>query len=149
MTELIITRGLPGCGKTTRAVAWAEADRQHRARVGRDVLREHVFHTMPILDRAGEALLTEVQAGMVRTLLAGGRSVIVDDTNLPDVRMRNWADLASTAGAQFLVWDMRGVPISTCIERDAARGAAGGRLVGADIIRQIHARGSSTIPATR
>ena len=39
MTNLIITRGLPGCGKTTYARAWVAEDREHRARVNRDDIR--------------------------------------------------------------------------------------------------------------
>jgi predicted kinase len=33
MPKLVITRGLPGSGKTTHAVAWVAEDPAHRARI--------------------------------------------------------------------------------------------------------------------
>ena len=46
-STLIVTRGLPGAGKTTRALRWVAEDPEHRARVGTDqiaaMLHPHVL----------------------------------------------------------------------------------------------------------
>ena len=141
--ELIVTRGLPGCGKSTQALAWVAGDPQHRARVGRDVLREHIFGVLPLLPAAGEVELTRLQEQLIRELLRT-RSVVVDDTNLPEQRITAWADLARRCRARLVVWDLREVALEVCIARDAARGAGGGRMVGEHVIRQIAARGTAT-----
>ena len=142
--RLVVTRGLPGAGKTTRALTWLAGRPQHRARINRDVLREHVFATMPTLPGDGEHHVAVLQHRIVAELLQLGRSVVVDDTNLQDAVVEQWMQLARTLRVQFEVWDLRDIKVETCIERDAARAAAGGRLVGADVIRQIAARGAPT-----
>lgn len=154
MLQLVITRGLPGCGKSTRALAWVRADPKRRARVCRDVLREHVFGLSmapgeQVMDRAGEAAVTGLQEVMVQHLLAGGYSVVVDDTCLPDGRLDRWAFFARLAGVNLELWDLRpgmpeGVTVEECIARDAARAASGGRSVGADVIRSIARHGAAT-----
>ena len=58
MTALVITRGLPGSGKTTYARAWVAEDREHRARVNRDDIRQ-------MLGDSGERRLTCDNAGLV------------------------------------------------------------------------------------
>lgn len=145
---LVITRGLPGCGKTTQARGWVkqggQAGRRLRARVGRDTIRRDLFEAGVIMHAEAEEVVTRLQQQMVVTLLAAGVSVVVDDTNLPDTRMQTWNELAADAGVEVRVWDMRDVPIEVCIARDAARGAAGGHMLGAELIRHIAGRASAS-----
>lgn len=137
LTTLIIPRGLPGSGKTTAAISWVLEDPEHRARVNRDALREHTYCVMPVLGPAGEESLTGLAHSMVSYLLSSGRSVVVDDTNLSDRRVEEWERVAARTGSEVVVWDFRDVDERTCVERDAARGAAGGRTVGPDVIRRM------------
>ncbi|QIS05892.1 AAA family ATPase [Nocardia brasiliensis] len=127
MTELVITRGYPGCGKTTYALNWVAAQ-SGRARVNRDDLRAMLFNGEGILTDAQECDVTAAQKSMAASLLDQGTSVIVDDTNL---RLRvacNWADLAHEHGAAFQCVDFH-TDAQTCIERNRARQRAGQRYV--------------------
>jgi predicted kinase len=134
MPILIITRGLPASGKTTYARNWVAQAPAHRARVNRDDLRMAMFG-QPMLDHAGESAVSVAQQAQVRALLAAGRSVIVDDTNLRAKYARAWADLAAEAGAEFGAADFP-TPLEECLRRDAGRDAA----VGEDVIRRMYAR---------
>jgi predicted kinase len=141
--KLVITRGLPASGKTTWARAWlAEPSGGGRARVrvNRDDIRTDMFGAEGVLAWADEELITTVQQTAVRAALAAGRDVVVDDTNLRAKYARAWADLARSMAADFEVRDFVDVPLEELLARDAARGAAGERFVGADVIRDLHAR---------
>ncbi|TWH67971.1 putative kinase [Micromonospora olivasterospora] len=140
MPALVITRGLPGSGKTTYAEKWVAEDPQRRFRVNRDDLRA-MGHGRRIGVRWQEDAVTTAQNAQVLALLRAGLSVIVDDTNLPDASVEQWRRLAKQAGANLVAVDLRDVPVKTCIARDAARGAGGGRLVGAEVIRRIAEEG--------
>ena len=76
MAKLIITRGLPGSGKTT----WAKAQ-PGTVRVNRDELRRmmHGGHTG---EGWAERQITVAQRAQIEALLRAGVSVICDDTNL-------------------------------------------------------------------
>jgi predicted kinase len=137
MSALIITRGLPGSGKTTHARAWVAGDRANRARVNRDDLRAMLD------DSAFEKGVTEPRILAARDaailgLLGKGLSVICDDTNLPQRTARDLARLARRARADFCVCDYTDVPLETCIARDAAR--TDKRPVGETVIRDMHIR---------
>lgn len=136
MSALVITRGLPASGKTTAARAWVAEDPERRARVNRDDLRASLFGGAGVLDYAAEQTITSVQQSTVRTLLAAGRDVVVDDTNLRLKYARAWADLALEAGADFSVWEFD-TPVEECVRRDAERTE---RTVGEKTIRAIAAR---------
>lgn len=117
---LIITRGLPASGKSTAAIAWVSADPNWRARMNRDDLRA-MAHGRYLGTGAQEAIVSGAQHAGVRTALAHGTSVIVDDTNLRNADVRLFARIAEEMEADFEVWDFRLVPLQVCIDRDSWR----------------------------
>lgn len=135
--HLIITRGLPGSGKTTAAEKWRAEEPATRARVNRDDMRDMLWGGWTG-DRRHEEQVTAITAAAVRRLLEHGWAVIADDTNLRSEYVERQCELALAVGATYEVWDFLVVPVEVCIARDAARGEAGGRLVGADVIRRMH-----------
>lgn len=140
--ELILTRGLPGAGKTTRALAWLTEDPENRARVNRDDLRAGIFgQTWPgNLSRKGEVEVSSIQRRLVRHLLDAGRSVVVDNTHLNDPAVEYWRQTAVKYEVGFVVWDMRDVDVETCVARDLTRASEGGRWVTETVIRKMHER---------
>jgi predicted kinase len=133
MVRLLITRGLPGSGKTT----YARTLQPLVVRVSRDDLRLMLHGRIMLTDRA-EAQVTAIQRGMVETLLRRGTNVIIDDTNLRPKTVREWAELAAGCGASFEVHDFTDVPLDECIRRDAVRPPE--VRVGADAIRRMYDR---------
>jgi predicted kinase len=120
VAKLVVTRGLPGCGKTTWALAWVAEDRSGRARVNRDDLRAMID------GGAWAAGVTEEKVARARDavigdLLRDGVDVVCDDTNLAARTVRELVTVAGRNGADVEVKDMTGVPLETCLARDAAR----------------------------
>jgi predicted kinase len=139
VTTLIITRGLPGSGKSTWARQWVSEDPKGRAEVNRDMLR--------VMMHGGyadaEVMVTQASHAAIRELLKRGVDVVCSDTNLPQRTARDLAKIARLAGAEVEVRDMTDVPLGTCIERDSYRSKALGdekNPVGEEVIRRMHAR---------
>lgn len=139
MPILVITRGLPGSGKTTWARGWVAGRRSRqapgRARVNRDDLRDMAFG-----GRTGwpahEDAVTAVQEAAVAALLAAGWDVVADDTCLPEQRVAAWQRLADRCGAELRVEDFRGIPLEVCLRRNARR--RGADRVPDDEITRLH-----------
>lgn len=155
MSVFVVLSGLPGSGKSTEArrimgEAQKAAGRPGTAAIiARDTIRENVLGlTMgpgdQILDHAGEDVVTAVEDASVEALLAAGvELVIVDATHLTPRSVDRWRQVAARHGAEFEAIRLD-VDVDECIRRDAARAAAGGRYVGAEVIRGIAARGAAT-----
>lgn len=113
--RLIVTRGLPGSGKTT----WAKTlgyPRLSRDSV-RDALHGNRAH-MP--DQEHE--VTIAQHAAVAALLRAGRTVVVDDTNIAQRDLMLWEELADRTAAQLIVADQfLLVPMEECIRRQSTR----------------------------
>ncbi len=139
MSRLIVTRGLPASGKTSRMRAWVAEATQHRCRVNRDDLRAMMFGGWTGL-AAHEEMVSRVQRATVRVQLAKGVDVGVDDTNLNPAHLAVWEQIARDMRVVLEVWDLTDVPLQVCIDRDAARGARGGRRVGEQVIRGMYGR---------
>lgn len=120
MPTLTITRGIPGSGKTTNARAWVAAEPTKRARINRDDFRSMLFGGWTG-EHAHEEAVTAAQHAGVNALLRRGLDVVVDDTNLRAQHARAFRTLADTAGAGFDVWDLTGVPLDVCLERNMLR----------------------------
>lgn len=158
MTELRITRGAPGSGKSYFALNWVNMDTTKRARVNRDDLRQTLFgldyplHSDPKIAYKRENLVTAVQRQAVRELLNDGVSVIVDDTHIQLKYVTQWEELADELGANFSVEDFRHVDVNTCQKNVDKRVAEGGRSVPSDVIKDIHERLKSSpkwVPSTK
>ena len=133
MTRLLITRGLPASGKTT----FARKLQPRVVRVNRDDLRR-MLHGERLYTQWAEGQVTHAQRATVEALLRAHADVIVDDTNLRNKTVRDWAELAARLGAQFEVHDFTDVPLEECIRRDVSRPAED--RVGEEAIRRMHAR---------
>lgn len=122
MAKLIITRGLPGSGKTTAAKKWVAEDPVRRARVNRDDLRAMLHESRHVTDGSGtEQSVRVARNAAITALLKRGVDVTCDDTNLPARTCRDLRALATLAGAYFEVWDLTDVTLDECLRRNAAR----------------------------
>ena len=137
MSILIITRGLPGSGKTTHARAWVAGDREHRARVNRDDIRSMIDEG-EFVKGVTEPCILAARDALILGLLSKGLDVICDDTNLPQRTSRDLFRLAKRARAAFAVYDYTDVPLDLCIARDARRDDK--QPVGEAVIRDMHMR---------
>lgn len=137
--KLVLTRGLPGSGKSTWARAWVAEDPGKRTRINRDDLRSMLFGGWTGLPDH-EAAVTCVQRAAILHLVTIGWSVVVDDTNLNPDHLAALVAVGEAAGAEVEVHDMTDVPVKVCVERDAARLARGERGVGEAVIRRMYER---------
>jgi predicted kinase len=135
---LFITRGLPGSGKSTRALAWVAEDPTGRARVNRDDLRT-MLHGGRLATAAQERQVTAVRDTTVTALLQRGVDVVCDDTGLRQRFARELRRLAALSGAGFEVWDLTDVPLEECLRRNELR-AGTPAFVPEDRIREMWAR---------
>lgn len=130
---LIMTKGLPGSGKSTwtkKTVAAAQPGTM--VRINKDDLRtmlhDDVWHGKY------ERRVVRARNALVEAFLGDGVSVIVDDTNLNPRHEKDLRRLAAYHGAEFKIADHTDVPLHTCIKRDLQRA----RSVGEKVIRDMH-----------
>lgn len=118
MAKLLMMRGLPASGKTTRA---KEIMREagNIVRVNRDQLRP-MLHGDARWSGKKEKVTRFVQKSMVADMLANDYSVIVDDTNLRNADRERWSHFAMDYNAKFEVVDMD-TSFEDCIDRDELR----------------------------
>ena len=126
--QLIITRGLPGSGKSTWAKAWVLEDPKTRIRVNRDDIRRMLG---PYWVPEREGLVTTLENLMVKNSLSNSYSVVVDATNFKDYR---WDSVAITNGHRPIIKDFTDVPVEECIRRDLLRVES----VGEEVIMRMY-----------
>lgn len=137
--KIIVTRGLPGSGKST----WARemcALFNGTIMVERDELRQALTGAFWTGDQEVEEQVTRMQEALVRGYLAGGMTVIVSDTHLPDRSVKKWAKLGHELGVPVQVQDFRHVPLEQCLINNAERGKWSAKVVPEEVIIDKHQR---------
>lgn len=132
MSKLIIMKGLPACGKSTRAEQII-AEQGNAVRLNKDLMR-----TMLHFDKftgINEGLTRDAVRSLAKMLLEK-TNVIIDDTNLNPGTMQGWMDLAKEVGAKVEIIDMTDVQPEECVFRDSQREKA----VGGTVIKNMALR---------
>lgn len=126
MVKLIMTKGLPGSGKTT----WARA--QGKKRVNKDDLRDML--DKGVHSSKNEKFILDIRDFIVTVALSEGHDIIVDDTNFAPKHEKRLRELAENNNAVFEVKDFTNVSLEECIKRDAKRD----NKVGEKVIRHMY-----------
>lgn len=125
MSKLLITRGLPGSGKTWFAERWVAEDPRNRKRVNRDDIGAQLhgrrFYDRPDLFQDTEKAITVAQHAQIAEFLRRGWDVICDDTNLVRRTARDLRAIALRAGAEFEIHDMLDVPLDVVYAQNEKR----------------------------
>lgn len=124
MPKLVMMRGLPASGKSTRAKQILEAG--NTIRVNRDLLRTMLHCDKWNHFNEDQTILAE--KALVRDFMTRGFNVVVDDTNLNPKNEGMWKSIAEDVGGRFVVEDIV-VPFDECVRRDALRSNGVGRDV--------------------
>lgn len=133
MPKIILMKGLPASGKSTRAKEIMK-ESGNTVRLNKDLLR-----TMLHFDKftgANEYLTNQAQMAMAIELLNTGVNVIIDDTNLNPKVVEKWRQLALDKFHKFEIVEMD-TPVDECVERDQRRWELGERHVGPIVIKNM------------
>ena len=125
MSKIIMLRGLPASGKTTKCKELVAQG--NWARLNRDLLREMLHFNK--WSGKKEGITIGVQVHIAKLLLKKKISVVIDDCNLGGLHKARWSNIAAECDAKFEVIEMD-TSIKECRTRDLTRP----NPVGADVI---------------
>lgn len=127
MAKLYMLRGLPGCGKSTRAFEMLSSTTRPMKRINNDDLRAMIDGGK--WSKTNEVSIRLVREKMIHEFLGRNYDVIVDNLNLRPQDEATYRQLAATNNAQFEVLDMTDVPLHVCVARDRQRAKPVGEKV--------------------
>lgn len=128
MPKLILLKGLPASGKSTKAKEIVEQGGW--VRVNRDLLRT-MLHFDNFTSR-NEGRTVDAEKALVRSFLTSNMNVVVDDCNLNPKNRDMWSGIARDCNSKFEVEDMK-THWSECVSRDSSRD----KRVGKDVIKDM------------
>lgn len=133
--KIILYRGLPASGKTTEAKRFIGKNPDY-VRINKDDLRKMLHNGKH--SRGRENLILKARDDLILLAIHHNKSVIVDDTNLNPIHEARIRKLVEEFHVEVVVDDsFLDVPLAFCLERDADRSVADGR-VGARVIMSMY-----------
>lgn len=150
--RLIVISGIPGSGKTTIALEEQKRLRSEGfkvVRVNRDDIRSQIFgeeyHNAPPVPWC-ENDVNKLQIKLVDHYLREGFVVILDATNLNFRDIKVYVEIAEELELKVEHVAVV-VPLEVAIERNAKRGAGGGRFVPEEAIERMWKRQTNVLAA--
>jgi predicted kinase len=134
MKTVILTKGLPGSGKTYWAKELMAQNPGRYKRINKDDLRAMIDDGK--WSKHNEQFILKVRNSLILAALEEGCHVIVDDTNLHSKHEQHIRDLVKGLAA-IEVRDFTDVPLETCLERDRKRQNYVGEKVITSMYRQF------------
>ena len=126
--KLILTRGIPGSGKTFWAKAWSLEDPEHRIRLNWDDMRNMMgLYWVPSREPVNKALL---RAGLFAAMGdSQGYDIVIDNMNLNPKNWKEYEDIIRRHNAMsgskihytLEFKDFFDTPLEECIKRDSLR----------------------------
>jgi len=131
MTKLVVLRGLPGSGKSTKA---AQLVMQGYKRVNFDDLRLSIDNG--VYSKSNEDVIVNIGQIMVAQFLQAGYNTVIDNLNFNPYHIKFAKAIARDTRTEIEIIDID-TPLDICIERDLQR--TQGR-VGRDVIMNIYSK---------
>lgn len=116
MQKIILTVGIPACGKSTWAKAEIAKDPENWCRINNDDLRAMFNGT--VFSQDYEKLVTETRNFLIREALKRGKNIILDNVNLNRVHFTNTVKIAKSVNGNFEITEM---PFYISLEEALAR----------------------------
>lgn len=128
--KAIITRGLPGSGKTTYAEKWVEESPEKRAIVERDRIRETLLpgSSKARPEKGVEAVVNNIQEDTIRGMAKLGRDIIVSDTNLSRKFAKRVIKVLVECGYEVEIKDFL-TPLDEILKREKVRNKVGEKVI--------------------
>lgn len=131
MLTCILTRGLPGSGKSTWALDMIRKHPGQYKRISKDDLRFMLDASK--WSKSNERFVLQARDTLILAALAADYHVIADDTNLNNKHEHHIRELVK-GQATVEIKDFTDVPLDVCIRRDLERPQS----VGERVIRDMH-----------
>lgn len=131
MPKIILTKGLPGSGKSS----WAK---EYVSKHGKCIrVNKDDFRGMFTMNKRDEDLIMQAERGVALLALTKGFSVVVDDTNLHPKHETYFRKLADDHRWDFEVKSFLDVTLDQCIKADLKREKSVGEKVIRDMYNQF------------
>jgi predicted kinase len=138
MRTVHVMQGLPASGKSTLARRLVADSGGRLRRIGLDDLRHMLDSTgrETPWQRDRELSTERIQALIAREVVESGHDLVIDNTHLHPGQIEPVRAALAGLDVTWVVHDLTGVPLLTCVARDFRRA----RPVGEQAIRALHTR---------
>lgn len=125
MSKVIMMKGLPASGKSTKAKEIV--DQGNWVRVNRDLLREMLHFNK--WSGKNEGITVDAEKELVKFFISKNINVVIDDTNMNPKNMEMWKSIAIEAGASNFATLEKGTTVEECLRREKFRQKVGEHVV--------------------
>lgn len=119
MSKLILTRGIPGSGKSTWAKEWVLKDPSTRVRFNWDDMR-NMMGKYWVPERESTKILSSMINSGLKAAFDSNFDVVIDNMNLSERSTKDFINIANEYNIEVEYMDFK-TPLEICIERDSKR----------------------------